>query len=1223
MRPACAYPPILQTNIVNGPDLYRERDAFSYGVANSQPLPVQPMSFNQAIYHGSVSAPGFSCPSTTMSPQPQMATHQSNFQMQQYPQIQQSYGDVMINSQVSSFQQQQYPSTVLNPNLDKVASQQLSTSESPPSLNYIRNPNANGALPHSQVMSNATISSYGLPSAPNCSTIASHQSRTSIISMGTQNIVNRNIPQLQQISCRSSTTRAVSSESASFQSSPMYLPYSSECSVSQPAAGIAVPYSVAMSTCNTIPQVISNTMVPGSVCGPGQSSRPPAGCRTQVSSNPPTSTPVIQQQQMYSSQQSRPLNNSSVYSASGYGNQQFTQTSPAFRPSPNAMSSQTTASVVTRSTTPRDAQGNSCLTMHHTLQQQPPQQLSVSLCSSNPSPIVGLGSLQSGVRSVGSCNVNSGTTSMYNHSCPPTGNSVPSAIGSNQTVVPNPSTPPCLMPGGNSRVIGSHVNSGVGDLCYLPPPSRPISSGSREVVMSAVSIGSNGGGGVGPSSASSCNEMMLNSNFHTSSGLNPSTSTSFSGNNSQIPLLQNDFDGSVPNSSPLMMMTMPVSSPIPGNLINGPIHANVMNMAIVSSTPAPPPYHQPTSMMPCRSVGPSFFSPTSISMPPTTVTSSVHLNSIPTFSTVPDPGSVNNCDRGMYGILGENIIGSSVSSKQTSGANKTRPKRVRGSKTSSGVGRGSRVNSKKNLASSTIPSVSSSEPFSPSQRPINQPSKKLQSWNTGSSANVNFNSTMILPTQSMGIPMANSGFIGSMDSRESPVAFATQLNNGSMRPNSGPPVNNNLSISTTGMAYNESSNSLDAQSNHNMRLPVSPRQSYCSSQTPMQQQQYSVPNTSSNCTSYPSGHGNNSFYNQTNQHVSNINMNTPQQTLTTINSQMCYPNNSASLNNSNNNAQHTPPNVHYQSHTMQPNSHIQTISSPMTSNCNRISAQSNSNSQNYLPPASLPPPPSSNSSIATTTTTTAVGSASYTYTDRLVCPITNGMVWGPTQIQLNDIMHQYLPEGIYIRRFEFDLTANHLSTIVGRSDLDIVVCSHLLSEPLQLLRLDRSSVNGGQPAHKVACVKQLCRPGRNQLEIAILGLGEDPNQPSTMAKRRATAQTLEAHRFAAFMAHMPALNVLLDGLQRRRPAGINTLCDIIEGRIGTRNLNEDGSITRNISGPPQTPVIAELNLICPVFRTRMRIPGRIAGCQHVEAFDMEAFLRREVLWPRLNCPICG
>ncbi|CAH8297233.1 unnamed protein product, partial [Schistosoma turkestanicum] len=172
--------------------------------------------------------------------------------------------------------------------------------------------------------------------------------------------------------------------------------------------------------------------------------------------------------------------------------------------------------------------------------------------------------------------------------------------------------------------------------------------------------------------------------------------------------------------------------------------------------------------------------------------------------------------------------------------------------TSSGVGRGSRVNSKKNLASSTIPSVSSSEPFSPSQRPINQPSKKLQSWNTGSSANVNFNSTMILPTQSMGIPMANSGFIGSMDSRESPVAFATQLNNGSMGLISGPPVNNNLSISTTGMAYNESSNSLRCSiQSHILRLtsfllgsPIVPVQRHY-----MQQQQIFSSYTSSNCTS--------------------------------------------------------------------------------------------------------------------------------------------------------------------------------------------------------------------------------------------------------------------------------------------------------------------------------------------------------------------------------------
>nr|CAH8872940.1 unnamed protein product [Trichobilharzia regenti] len=1201
MRPACAYPPILQTNIANGPDLYRERETFNYGVANSQSLPMQAMSSNQPMYHSSASATGLNCPTSAMSPQPQMQSQQSHFQIQQYPQIQQSYNDMMSSSQVSSFQtqQQQYPTMVVNPNMDKIVPQNIPTSESSPNLNYTRNTNSNGPLSHSQMISNTAMPSYGLVSTPNSSAVGPHQQRTTHISMGNQSNVNRSMSQTQHASSRSPATRAVSSESATtYQSSSLYLPYSAECSVSQPGPGVALHYSSSIPTCSSVPQIINNSLPPGSSC-PGQSPRQPTGCRTQVPINVPSSTPGMQQQQMYNS---RPLNNSNVYSGSGYGSQQYSQPSPAFRPSPNAVNSQTVAPIVTRSTTPRDVQGNACLTMHHSLSQQQSQQSTISLCPSNSSQMLGTGSVPPNARATGSCSVSGAPGSAFNHSCTPTGHAIPTALGNGQTVVPNSSTPPCALPTNNSRSLGpqvNSVNSGVGDLCYMP--SRPISSGGRDVVMTSVSIN-------GP--LSSGGDMLLNSNFHVSSGLNPLTSSaSFTGNNSQMSGLQSDFDGSVPNSSPLMMMTMPVSSPIPGNLINGPMHANVMNVGMASSAPAPPPYHHPASMLPCRSVGPSFFNPTSMAMPPITVTSTAHMNTTPTFSSVPDQCNVTDSDRSMFGIIGENVIGNSVNSKQTSGANKTaRPKRVRGSKTSSGVGRGSRVNSKKSLAANTIPSVSSSEPFSPNQRVVSQQPKKVQSWNTGSSGNMNFNPTMLSPNQSAGMPMVNSSFIGGGDSRDSPVTFTSQAGNNCMRPNSGPPVNNSNSTGATGMGY-ESVNCLDSQSNHSVRVPVSPRHGYCSSQVPVQQQQqqqqYPVPNTVSNCN-YTANQSSGAFYSQVNQHTSNMNASQTQS------NQMCYPNNGTS------NSQRTPPNVHFQPQSVQANSHPQSISSPMTTNCSRVSAPTNFNTQNY--PSSVAGP--------------------YTYADRLVCPITNGMVWGPTQIQLNDIMHQYLPEGIYLRRFEFDLTANHLNTIVGRTDLDIVVCSHLLSEPLQvchwppdavqirfndyLLRLDRSSVNGGQPAHKVACVKQLCRPGRNQLEIAILGLGEDPNQPSTMAKRRATAQTLEAHRFAAFMAHMPALNVLLDGLQRRRPAGVNTLCDILEGRIGTRSLNEDGCSTQNMpSGPSQSPVIAELNLICPVFRTRMRIPGRIAGCQHIEAFDMEAFLRREVLWPRLNCPICG
>ncbi|OON23107.1 hypothetical protein X801_00989 [Opisthorchis viverrini] len=98
------------------------------------------------------------------------------------------------------------------------------------------------------------------------------------------------------------------------------------------------------------------------------------------------------------------------------------------------------------------------------------------------------------------------------------------------------------------------------------------------------------------------------------------------------------------------------------------------------------------------------------------------------------------------------------------------------------------------------------------------------------------------------------------------------------------------------------------------------------------------------------------------------------------------------------------------------------------------------------------------------------------------------MVKGPTQISLADVTHQFIHGGVHVCRLESELIANRVNTIVGRIDLNIVACSHLLSEPLQLcdwpsdamqlrlneyLRLDQSSVGGGQSV-------QLCRPGRNQ-----------------------------------------------------------------------------------------------------------------------------------------------
>nr|VZI27875.1 unnamed protein product [Spirometra erinaceieuropaei] len=259
--------------------------------------------------------------------------------------------------------------------------------------------------------------------------------------------------------------------------------------------------------------------------------------------------------------------------------------------------------------------------------------------------------------------------------------------------------------------------------------------------------------------------------------------------------------------------------------------------------------------------------------------------------------------------------------------------------------------------------------------------------------------------------------------------------------------------------------------------------------------------------------------------------------------------------------------------------------------------------------------------------------------ERLVCPITNGNLWGPAVLEMDEEQSHRSPNGLQVRSFEFEINADYLDTIVKRLDLDIVVCSHLSSEPLQvchwpdeavnirfngtLLNLDRSTSVDGQPAHKVCCVKNLCRAGRNTLEFILsarngLSMSANPNFQAPSGNT-GVGSGLKSHEFAAFMVHMPAFNALLEGLQRRQPAAPSLLCQLILSSWNSRHP----SSPLDPNQPSIQPVIAEISLICPVFRTRMQVPGRIVGCQHVDMFDMEAYLHREAVWPRLACPICG
>lgn len=118
---------------------------------------------------------------------------------------------------------------------------------------------------------------------------------------------------------------------------------------------------------------------------------------------------------------------------------------------------------------------------------------------------------------------------------------------------------------------------------------------------------------------------------------------------------------------------------------------------------------------------------------------------------------------------------------------------------------------------------------------------------------------------------------------------------------------------------------------------------------------------------------------------------------------------------------------------------------------------------------------------------------------------------------------------------------------------------------------------------------------------------------------------LKDHRFAVFMAHMPAVSMVLDGLLRRVPEESLSLTKLLISSWRNRQASGGQDQRPNSTTPPPATnqsVVAEISLVCPVFRSRIQIPGRLVGCHHLEVFDMEAYLHREAIWSRLLCPIC-
>ncbi|KAM3175227.1 hypothetical protein ACTXT7_008936 [Hymenolepis weldensis] len=97
--------------------------------------------------------------------------------------------------------------------------------------------------------------------------------------------------------------------------------------------------------------------------------------------------------------------------------------------------------------------------------------------------------------------------------------------------------------------------------------------------------------------------------------------------------------------------------------------------------------------------------------------------------------------------------------------------------------------------------------------------------------------------------------------------------------------------------------------------------------------------------------------------------------------------------------------------------------------------------------------------------------------------------------------------------------------------------------------------------------------------------------------------------FTVFMIHMPSIKLVLEGSIRLILSSQLTFLKRIVEYCKPRD-------------PHSQIFAAEIALVCPVFKTRIKIPARLSDCRHLEVFDFEAFLQKEALWPRLRCPIC-
>ncbi|VDL19213.1 unnamed protein product [Hymenolepis diminuta] len=222
-------------------------------------------------------------------------------------------------------------------------------------------------------------------------------------------------------------------------------------------------------------------------------------------------------------------------------------------------------------------------------------------------------------------------------------------------------------------------------------------------------------------------------------------------------------------------------------------------------------------------------------------------------------------------------------------------------------------------------------------------------------------------------------------------------------------------------------------------------------------------------------------------------------------------------------------------------------------------------------------------------------------TEKLGYPIPNGLLVRSTKLQIDEDQARQSLNTPQVRVLEFDISQGHLSTIIGRSDLDIAISCHLASEPPQVchwaddvleirfndrvLPMDRRVLKDGSIAHRVATVKDFCNVTKNKLEIFLSPIGRSSQ----------TDLSLSDFLFTVFMIHMPSIKLVLEGSIRLILSSQLTFLKRIVEYCRPRD-------------PHSQIFAAEIALVCPVFKTRIKIPARLSTATGIDGFVVDYVL---------------